>query len=159
MIGKGRGEGKGFEMSCLSGIARLVLALLALTASVTAPVQAQTSLTRQVMREKLTHSSQLLAALVTSNWAALERESAALDAVTLKPGWDVLRAPEYVRQTGNFHLSVDALEEASRLRDQRQALSAYNGLVASCVECHRYVARARVAREPGAGPTGRSVAP
>ncbi len=140
-------------------VARLGLAVLVVAACMTAPVQAQTGLTRQVMREKLSRSSQLLAALVTSNWAALERESAALDAVTLKPGWDVLRAPEYVRQTGNFHLSVEALEEASRLRDQRQALAAYNGLVASCVECHRYVARARVAREPGAGPQRRGATP
>lgn len=129
----------------MSRIVRFALALVAAAACVTPPVQAQTGLTRQVMREKLSRSSQLLAALVTSDWVALERESAALDAVTAKPGWDVLRAPEYIRQTGKFHLSVEALEEASRLRDQRQALAAYNGLVASCVECHRYVARARMA--------------
>lgn len=135
-----------------------VLAALMVMTCLTAPAGAQTALTRQVMREKLTRSSQLLAALVTSNWLALERESAALDAVTQKPGWDVLRAPEYVKQTGNFHLSVDALEEAARLRDQRQALAAYNGLVASCVECHRYVARSRVAVVPGAGTQRRGAA-
>ncbi len=146
-------------MPWTSRIAGFVLVLMAVAACVTAPVQAQTALTRQVMREKLTRSAQLLAALVTSNWVALERESAALDAVTLKPGWDVLRSPEYVRQTGNFHLSVEALEEASRLRDQRQALAAYNGLVASCVECHRYMARARVAVAPGVGTQRRGSAP
>jgi hypothetical protein len=131
-----------------------VAVLMALAGGAPSPVEAQTALTRQVMREKLTRSSQLLAALVTSNWVVLEREAAALGAVALKPGGDVLRAPEYVKQTGGFVRSVEALEEASRRRDQGEALAAYNGLVASCVECHRYVARARVALGPGI-PSGR----
>jgi hypothetical protein len=68
----------------------------------------------------------------------------------MKPGWDALRMPEYVKLTGAFTLSVRALDEAARRRDQREALTAYNGLVASCVECHRYVARARLAGGPAA---------
>ena len=37
------------------------------------PAAAQTQQTKQVMRQKLTHSQQLLTALVTSNWASLGR--------------------------------------------------------------------------------------
>ncbi len=138
-------------------VARVLVGLCAAAAIAgSAPALAQTSQTRQVMREKLVRSSQLLAALVTSNWAALDRESRALEAVTARPGWDVLRSPEYGKQTSAFQLSVQALEEAAGRRDQREALSAYNALIASCVECHRFVARARVASLSGpAGPAAR----
>ena len=107
---------------------------------------AQTSQTAQVMHQKLTQSERLLAALVTANWAALDREGRALQDLTSKPGWDQLRLPEYYKYTTAFQRSVESVVEAARRRDEREALAAYNGLVASCVECHRYVARARIAR-------------
>jgi hypothetical protein len=109
---------------------------------------AQTVQTRQVMRDKLELSEVLLGALVTSNWGALGKSAQALVAVTNRPGWQVLEAPEYVRQTRAFLNATQSLIDASGQRDQRVALTAYTGLVASCVECHRYVARLRVAGQP-----------
>ncbi len=121
-----------------------VLAFL-VAATTAAPAQAQTVQTQQVMREKLARSQALLAALVTSRWAVLASESKALDAVTAKPGWSVLQNPEYVRDTRAFNVAVQALNQASGDRDQAGAVAAYNGLVASCVACHRNVARRRIA--------------
>jgi hypothetical protein len=106
----------------------------------------QSTQSAQVMREKLEHSGQLLAALVTSEWAGLGHHARALQDVTTKPGWDVLRFPEFSKYTNAFQRSTGALVTAADARDQRSALPAYNGLVGSCVECHRYVARARIAR-------------
>ena len=100
----------------------------------------------QVMHAKLEHSAQLLAALVTSDWAGLAHHARALQDVTTKPGWAVLRFPEFSKYTNDFQRSTAALVTAADARDQRAALAAYNGLVGSCVECHRYVARARIAR-------------
>lgn len=100
--------------------------------------------TRRVMQRKLVQSEQLLAALVTSNWAAFDRQGRALRALTDDPGWDVLRLPEFQTYTAAFDRSADAVIQAAGRRDQREALAAYNGLVASCVECHRYLARARI---------------
>src|SRR5512147_3212437 len=61
------------------------LAVLSLTAllatTVSPPVGAQTAQTKQVMHQKLAHSEQLLAALVTSNWVALDGHSRALEAL------------------------------------------------------------------------------
>lgn len=119
---------------------------LALATVSSSELHAQTTQTRQVMREKLERAELLLAGLVTSNWASLEREARALDALTNKPGWDVLRSPEYVRQTGTFHIAAQALIDAAGQRDQQTALKAYTGVVSSCVACHQYVARARVVR-------------
>ena len=42
-----------------------------------------------------------------------QREARALDALTNRPGWDVLRSPEYVRQTGSFHVATQALLDAA----------------------------------------------
>lgn len=126
-----------------------VLSLAALlTQIVAAPSFAagQSTQTEQVMHQKLEHSGRLLAALVTSDWVSLGRHSQALQEVTNKPGWDVLRLPEFSKYTNTFQHTTEALVTAADERDQRRALAAYNGLVASCVECHRYVARARIAR-------------
>ena len=110
-----------------------------------APGHAQTAQTRQVMREKLELSEILLGGLVTSNWASLHKTTQSLIGVINRPGWQVLQSPEYSRQTTAFLNATQALLAAADARDQRTALAAYNGLVASCVECHRYVARSRVA--------------
>lgn len=125
----------------------LALAALAWTALATSAA-AQTVQTRQVMREKLELSEILLGALVTGNWLALSKNTQSLLGVTAKTGWQVFEGPEYVRQTRAFLRATQALVDAAEDRDQRTALAAYNGLVASCVECHRYVARMRVAGTP-----------
>ena len=106
---------------------------------------AQTLQTKRIMQQKLTDSQQLLADVVTSNWAALDRHTRALDALTRQPGWDVMRLPEFHDQTTAFQKAMASLLDAAKQREQRTAVTAYNNLVSSCVECHRYVARARIA--------------
>jgi hypothetical protein len=128
-----------------SGARLAALTLVALLGWWAPPLAAQTRQTKQVMRQKLAHSQQLLAALVTSDWASLGSRSRDLAALTSQPGWDVLRLPEFNRHTLAFQRAIQALTEASKQRDQRTALTAYNGLVTSCVECHNFVARSRIA--------------
>jgi hypothetical protein len=106
---------------------------------------AQTRQTSQVMRQKLTESQQLLAAMVTSNWGALDLHARQLMALTDQPGWEAMREPMFLAHTVAFRKSVQALSDAAGTRDQRTALAAYNGLVSSCVECHRDVGRSRLA--------------
>jgi hypothetical protein len=124
-----------------------VVFLLAVTALLAQPhvAAAQTQQTNRVMRQKLGESQQLLGALVTSDWRALASHSQALEMLTMQPGWDVLRLPEYHNYTTAFQKAIQALADAAGSRDQRNALTAYNALVSSCVECHRYLARARIA--------------
>jgi hypothetical protein len=139
------GGGTMFRQTLRSSLA--AAALLACIALITAAdTSAQTRQTKQVMRQKLLHSEALLAALVTSNWNSLDRNSKALDALTMQPGWQVLRLPEYNKYTNAFQRATDALVTAAGGRDTEGAVSAYNSLVGSCVGCHRYVSRARIAR-------------
>ena len=110
--------------------------------------EGQTAQTKQIMQQKLTQSQQLLAAVVTSNWAALSQRTQALQSLTRQPGWQFLQTPEYRNYTAAFEKATQALTAAAQQRDQRTAATAYSELVTSCVECHRYIARARIAADP-----------
>ena len=118
--------------------------------------EGQTAQTKQVMQQKLAQSQQLLAAVVTSNWGALTQRTQALESLTRQPGWQVLQTTEYRTYTTAFEKATQALATAAQQRDQRTAATAYNQLVSSCVECHRYVARSRIAADLPAIPRSAS---
>ena len=99
------------------------------------------------MRKKLATSQKILEAVVTSNWISLEAQSKDLEALTNDPGWTVLKAPEYAQQSAIFTHAVRALREAAVQRDLEATPQAYIAVTLSCVQCHRYLARSRLARE------------
>lgn len=113
---------------------------------------AQTSALKSIMREKLSHSQQLLDAVVTSRWAPLEEHALALKKVTERPAWMVLQSSEYARDTTRFVRALDDLLDAARRKDLEQTPTAYNALTLSCVQCHRHVARMRLAGAVAARP-------
>lgn len=106
---------------------------------------AQATTLDRLMRQKLDRSQQVLAAMVTSNWAELERQSQALAQITKDPVWMVLRTPEYTRYSDTFVRSSEELVDAAKRKDLDEAPLAYVSLTLSCLQCHRYVARARIA--------------
>jgi hypothetical protein len=99
-----------------------------------------------VMREKLGHTQKILEAVVTSDWVGLERHSRELEQLTNDLRWSVLKYPEYARHSTAFVRSIQALHTAAAQRDLEQAPKAYVAVTLQCVECHRYLARARMAR-------------
>jgi len=109
---------------------------------------AQTPALKAVMRDKLTHSQQLLGAMVTSRWATLEQEGLALRKVTTRSAWTVLESPEYARHTDRFVRALDDLVDAARRRDLDETALAYTAVTLSCVQCHRHIARMRLADAP-----------
>ena len=124
---------------------RLIVGV-ALIASIGAASAAQTVALKRVMRNKLEHSQQILGDIVTSNWTGLERHSEELRRAAQDPAWAVLTTPEYVRQTGSFLRASEDLIDAAKRRDGDAAPLAYVSLTMSCVQCHRYLARMRLAR-------------
>jgi hypothetical protein len=97
------------------------------------------------MRQKLVDAQGVLSAVVTSNWKELERSSRALAKATEDPAWLVLRTPEYTKQSEAFVFAVNELVDAASRRDAEATPLAYAALTMRCVQCHRYVARARLA--------------
>lgn len=120
-------------------------ALLALLAMSGQSVPAQTPSTGRVMREKLTHSQTILEAIMTSNFASLQRASAQLEKATESPAWSVFKSPEYLRQSAAFVRATLDLGDAARARDLDAAAMHYMSLTLSCFQCHRYMKNSRMA--------------
>lgn len=120
----------------------LAIAILAVTSSAT---PAQTPATGQVMRDKLAHSQKVLEAIMTSNFAMLDRESAELVRATELPAWSVLKSPEYLRQSAAFVRASQDLRDAAKARDLDAAAMSYVSLTISCFQCHKHMKGARIA--------------
>ncbi len=99
----------------------------------------------RVMRKKLDCAQKILEAVVTSRWADLEARSKDMEAFTNDPAWAVLNAPEYARHSADFRQATRALHDAAVKRDLEATPQAYVALTLSCVQCHRYLARERIA--------------
>ena len=101
----------------------------------------------RVMRQKLARSQAILGAVITSDWTSLERESRALALATRDPAWVIsLTDPEYLRQSDAFGQALQRLIEAAARKDSEAAGRSYIALTTSCLQCHSFVARRRVAR-------------
>ena len=101
---------------------------------------------RTVMHDKLVHAQKILEAVVTSDWVSLETHSRELEQLTSDPRWTVLKYPEYAQHSGAFVRAVQALHTAAAQRDLNKTPEAYIAVTMQCVACHRYLARARIAR-------------
>lgn len=121
------------------------LAILLMVIAGGSSSSAQTLRLNKVMRAKLDHAQRILEAVVTSNWQQLDRESRELARAAQDPAWTVLKMPEYVRHSEAFLRATDDLIEAATLRDLEAASLGFISLSTSCVSCHRYIARARIA--------------
>jgi hypothetical protein len=107
----------------------------------------QTTQFNKVMRAKLGHSQAILAAVITSDWASLDRESRALALVVRDPAWlTALTGPELIRESDAFGRAVQDLIEASAKKDLERAGNAQLMLTATCVRCHLEISRKRIAK-------------
>ena len=109
--------------------------------------RAQTPATGRLMRQKLGHSQKVLEAIMTSDFALLERESAALEQATKAPAWAALLSPEYMRQSAAFIRAAQDLRDAAKRHDLDGAASSYVSLTLTCFQCHRYIKDQRVATQ------------
>ena len=132
----------------MKSAAKLGLVLLLLSAAGAPTPSAQTVQLNRVMHAKLDHAKNILEAVVTSNWRQLESESREIARATQDPAWTVLTMPEYISHSQAFVRATDNLIEAARLRDLESASLGFISLSSSCVSCHRYLARARIATRP-----------
>jgi cytochrome c556 len=130
----------------MNRLTRLVVILLLV--AVSGPDgAAQTPSTGRVMREKLGHSQRILEAILSSNFALLERESEALAKATEAPAWDVLKGREYLKQSEAFLKALRELTNAAKEHDLDTAALRFNALTTSCFACHRHMKDRRLAEQ------------
>jgi hypothetical protein len=99
----------------------------------------------QVMRLKLDYAQAVLSALVTEDYAALERSATELGALTKSASWGMLKTPEYRRHSADFLRETDNLSAAARAGDLAAATFDYASMTLRCVQCHRHVKGTRAA--------------
>jgi len=128
-----------FTGSCLAGFAAAALVVPA----------AQSPPLAMAMRDKLSHTQQVLEGIVTADFPAVERHAEQLSRISYAEigSWQANAQPDYVQQAVLFLSSVQGLREAAAKRNGDLALQEYTALVSSCVRCHMLpsVARVRVA--------------
>jgi hypothetical protein len=71
------------------------------------------------MQQKLGHAQVILAAVTTSNWGEMERQSEALIQLTKDPAWMVLNTPDYARHSQAFVRAAEDLLVLARLEVPR----------------------------------------
>jgi hypothetical protein len=100
------------------------------------------------MREKLIHAQSLLGALVTTDFATINRSANALGRISETEilSWEVGAQPEYRKQAMLFVHAVQRLREVAHNRDMDAAGAAYTDLVSSCTRCHTHVRKSRLVR-------------
>jgi len=121
-----------------------VVALVVLWGFVVTPAQGPAL--NRLMEKKLVHAQEILKAVVTSDWVALETHSRELERLTRDPAWMVLQFHEYRKHSDAFVRAVQTLHRAAAQRDLETSPRAYVDVTLQCVECHRYLARARLAK-------------
>jgi hypothetical protein len=99
------------------------------------------------MRDKLGHSQAILAAVIRSDWASLDKESRELALAVRDPAWfAALSEPEYLRQSDAFSKALQNLIESAGKRDLEAAARAQVDLTITCVQCHLHMTRRRLAK-------------
>lgn len=124
----------------------LLLATWMMAIGAADPTLAQGPQLSRVMREKLVYARGMLDAVVTADWTGLETHAKNLEKLTTSPGWAVLKYPEYAKHSTAFASALQDLQRIATEKDSGKATDAYTAVVKECVNCHRYVARARIAR-------------
>jgi hypothetical protein len=98
------------------------------------------------MRDKLSHTQQLLEAIVTADFPAVDRHAERLSRISYAEiaSWQANAQPDYVQQAVLFLSSVQGLREAAAKRNGDLALQEYTALISSCVRCHMLPSVAQV---------------
>ena len=98
------------------------------------------------MQEQPQVGKRIREAEIVSDWVNLETNSEALARLTSDPRWTALKYPEYAKQSAAFVRADEALRSAAVQHDLNKTPRAYAAVTLQCVECHRYLARQRIAR-------------
>lgn len=118
--------------------------LLAFSVSAVAQDDKDTNISK-FMRAKLNHSQKLIEALALEDYDELAKSSQAMSLLSQAEIWQVLQTPEYLQHSTEFRRAADALTEAAKKKNLDGASLAYVDMTLKCVNCHKYVRRAKMA--------------
>jgi hypothetical protein len=99
----------------------------------------QEAVIRQLMRAKARYAHRLLDAVVMEDFDTIRDQAFRLKAVGETGDFQVLKTPEYARQSDAFIEATESLIDAAREKDGDRAALAYMDVTLKCVRCHHYI--------------------
>jgi len=116
----------------------------------------KTTPAKEFMREKLQHSQKVLEGIAVEDYRLILVHSQKLSAMSQNAGWNMFQNPEYLELSAAFRRYADTLTQAAKEENLDRATVAYLGMTMSCVECHKFVRRRRMARIETEAPSAAS---
>jgi hypothetical protein len=102
----------------------------------------------QFMRQKLTHSQDILEGLVTEDFEQIAKAAAEMRTLSQAAEWQVLRTPTYDLFSREFQAACDQLEKSAKEQNSDGASLAWIKVTMTCLSCHKHVKNAKIAQVP-----------
>jgi len=106
------------------------------------------AVSRGYMRQKLAYSQSMLEGLTLEKFDLVTKNAIRMRGMNLTNLWYWQKNPQYMGHLTNYQQNIDRLLDASTDRDLVRATKAYQGVIQSCVDCHRDY-RTEQSRVPG----------
>jgi cytochrome c556 len=118
----------------IAGAALLSPAILPLSHGADAPAPTQV-----LMKQKLKDAQELLAAVSTGDFPAMEKAADHLVQLSNHTNWYSRQTPEYDLFLNGFRQNASALSRAAQAKNADAASLAYIRLTMDCFSCHKYM--------------------
>ena len=111
--------------------------MLAFTCVLMAATYEKREFSRGYMRQKLAYSQGVLEGLTLENFELVTKNGIRIRNMKLTNALYGVKNPLYMKHLTNYQHSVDRLLDASTDKNLDRATQAYQGVIQSCIECHR----------------------
>lgn len=130
-------------MSYLTKILTVMALLIGVTSAV-AQDDREANISK-FMKAKLSHSQKLIEALTLEDYDQMAKSAQEMSLLSQAELWQVLQTPEYLQHSTEFRRAANTLTEAAKKKNLDGAALAYVDMTLKCVNCHKYVRRAKMA--------------
>jgi hypothetical protein len=97
------------------------------------------------MRRKLELSQQALEGIVNEDYALIKKSADELEKMGRQKEWEVFALDDYQHLSVEFRRIAKSLSQAAEKQNLDGSAMAYMQLTMSCVECHKFTRRVRLA--------------
>ena len=98
------------------------------------------------MRAKLKASEAVLEGLVTEEYDKIVKGGEKMLVMSKAADWQVIQGPTYAQYSGEFRRSVARLVKMAKKKQVDSAALSYMHVTMTCINCHKYVKNAKVAK-------------
>lgn len=98
------------------------------------------------MRGKLTASQNVLDGLVTEDFKKIEKGGQKMLVMSKAADWQVFQTGTYAQYSAEFQRTADRLVKMAKKKQLDSAALSYMHVTMTCINCHKYVKKERLAR-------------